>query len=292
MAGAVRGGMNMIPPIVGDDRPVRLVQPGRGGHKGLGLREAFAYRELFLTLIWRNLTTRYRQMALGVIWVIMEPLAQMVLISVFFGMLFRLPSDGIPYPIFVLSALLPWTFFSRTINESSTSLRENIGLMSKVYFPRILLPFTNLSKVILDTAMSYVILLVVMLIFGFFPQPQILLLPVFLGLALVTGLGVGLICAVTIVRFRDITYLVNLALQVWMYLSPIVYSPSMVPSHLRPIYEVNPLYWVIEGCRWSLLGKPVQFGWQFAAAWGISLAILVAGLLVFARYEQKTVDYE
>ncbi|RAU21833.1 phosphate ABC transporter permease [Paramagnetospirillum kuznetsovii] len=275
-----------------DDRPVRVVAAGRTVHRELGIREAFAYRELFLTLVWRNLGPRYRQMALGVLWVLFEPLAQMILISVFFGMLFRLPSDGIPYPVFVLSALLPWTFFSRVIQDSSQSLHENMGLISKIYFPRILLPLASVIKTLVDTGMMLLLLLVVMLLSGYSLTPQIIMLPTFLILGLILGLGIGMLSAVVIVRFRDITYVITLGLQVWMYLTPIVYSPSLVPDWLRPYYQINPTYWMVEGLRWSLLGKPVEFTWQFTAAWMIALTTLVIGWMVFRRHEQETVDYE
>ncbi len=254
--------------------------------------DAMRHRELFTMLVWRSLSTRYRQMALGVAWGLLEPLLQVVIISLFFGLLFRLPSDGIQYPLFALAGLLPWILFLRVTNSAASSMRENMNLISKVDFPRILLPASVIVKDLIDVLALFVFVLIVVVASGIDVSANLVFLPAFVLMDVILAFGVGALFATPMVRFRDLNYILQVGLQFWMYATPIVYSSQLVPGSIRWIYEMNPLYWVVEGFRWCILGKPIHFTASFYIAIGLVAAVLAGGLLVFAMFERKVVDYQ
>ncbi len=243
-------------------------------------------------LVWRNLSTRYRQMVLGIAWGLLEPLLQVLIISLFFGLLFRLPSDGIPYPLFILTGLLPWFLFTRVVNSASMSMRDNMDLISKIDFPRIMLPASAIVKDGIDGVVFIVFVLFIILTSGVALTTNLLFLPIFMILVIIIGFTIGLLLCAPMVRYRDLGYIKTTGLQFWMYASPIVYSPDMVPSEFRWIYELNPLYWMIEGFRWCLLAKEVNFTLGFASSMGLVAAVLIAALYVFSILERKVVDYQ
>jgi lipopolysaccharide transport system permease protein len=269
----------------------RVIEPGHVWHD-LGLRSAWRHRELMRVLIWRNITVRYRQMALGMLWIVLEPLALIGMLFVIFGLILKLPSEGYPYPIFMFAGLVPFTFFSKAIIGIADSLRENMGLISKIYFPRLLLPLSAAARDTFDILVWLVLLLLLGWYFGMSPNPRMLLLPVFLMLPLLTAASIGLWLSVIIVRFRDIRHVLTIAVQMLMYASPIIYSSSIVPPKLMPLYQLNPLYWAIEGFRWALLGRPATITPQLFVSVAAVMVLLVGGLIVFARYERFSVDVQ
>ena len=271
--------------------PVRVIEPGHDW-RDLGLRSAWRHRELARVLIWRNITVRYRQMALGMLWMVLEPLALIGMLFVVFGVVLHLPSEGYPYPIFMFAGLVPFTYFNKSVMGIADSLRENMGLISKIYFPRLLLPISNAARDVFDIAIWLVLLVALGLAFGLTPTPRLLLLPVFLLLPLATAIAVGLLLAVATVRFRDMRHLLTIGVQLLMYGSPIIYSASVVPPSLLPLYRLNPLYWSIEAFRWALLGRPITVTPELFASVGGVIALLALGLVIFARYERFAVDVQ
>jgi lipopolysaccharide transport system permease protein len=269
----------------------RIIEPGHAWHD-LGLRNAWRHRELLRVLIWRNITVRYRQMALGMLWIVLEPLALIGMLFVIFGVILHLPSEGYPYPIFMFSGLVPFTLFSKVVNGIADSLRENMGLISKIYFPRLLLPLSAAARDVFDIAVWLVLLLILGWYFGMNPSARMLLLPVFLLLPLLTAAAIGMWLSVIIVRFRDVRHVLTIAIQMAMYASPIIYSPSIVPPKLLTLYQLNPLYWSIEGFRWALLGRPATITPHLYVSVGAVIVLLIGGLIVFARYERFSVDVQ
>jgi lipopolysaccharide transport system permease protein len=269
----------------------RIIEPGHVWHD-VGLRNAWRHRELLRVLVWRNITVRYRQMALGMLWIVLEPLALIGMLFVVFGLVLKVPSEGYPYPIFMFAGLVPFMCFSKTVNGISDSLSQNMGLISKIYFPRLLLPISAAGRDVFDMMVWLILLVFLGWLFGLTPSARLLLLPVFLLLPLFTAAAIGLWLSVLIVRFRDVRHMLAIAVQMLMYGSPIMYSPSMVPQSLMPLYQVNPLYWAIEGFRWALLGRAVSITPQFFVSIGAVLALLAGGLIVFARYERFSVDVQ
>lgn len=274
------------------ERPVKLVtiiQPTRGW-SSLALHELWQYRELLWILTWRDIKARYRQMALGPLWIILKPLVNMVIFSLIFGQLAKLPSDGLPYPIFTYTALLPWTYFSGATKASASSLLSYMHLISKVYFPRLVVPISAVLSGLVDLAISFLVLLGMMTYYGFAPSLALLLLPLYLLLAAVTALGVGLWSAALTVRFRDLSFVVGYGLSAWMYATPVAYSASLIPQRWRILYQLNPMYWVIEGFRRALLGtgQPPQL--LMLVPVSFVLLLLLSGAFVFRRTERTIVD--
>jgi lipopolysaccharide transport system permease protein len=269
--------------------PILDIQPTRGWGS-LALYELWQYRELVWFLTWRNIKGRYRQMALGPLWIIIQPLVNMIVFSVIFGTLAKLPSDGLPYPIFTYTALLPWGYFSNATKGSSGSLVSQMGVISKVYFPRLVVPISAVISGLVDLAISFVILLGMMAFYGFTPSWAILTLPFYILLATSMALGVGLWSATLAVRFRDLQFAITQGLRVWMYATPVAYTASLVPERWLWLYQLNPLYWVIEGFRWALLGagQPPQL--QMLAPIGFVILLLISGAFVFRRTERTIVD--
>ncbi len=235
--------------------PTIRIQPSRGWVP-LSLSELWEYRELFYFLTWRDIKVRYKQTLLGASWAIIQPFFTMLVFSLFFGKLAGIPSDDIPYPIFAYAALVPWTFFANALTMSSNSLVQGSNLIRKVYFPRLALPISNVCAGVVDFALAFAVLLLMMLFYGIFPTWRVVVLPLLLLLAFVTSLGVGLWLSAMNVRYRDVRYAVPFLVQFWMFATPIAYPSSMLSEPYRTIYGVNPMVGVVEGFRWALLQPP------------------------------------
>jgi homopolymeric O-antigen transport system permease protein len=269
--------------------PVSEIAPSRGW-VALKLRELWAYRELLYFLVWRDIKVRYKQTVLGAAWAIIQPFFTMVVFSLFFGSLAKMPSDGIPYPIFAYTALVPWTFFANGLTQASNSLVGNSGLIKKVYFPRLAIPIAGVLSNLVDFALAFVVLLLMMVYFKLWPTAAILWLPLLLLLAFITALGVGLWFSALNVEFRDVRYVVPFLTQFWMFATPVAYPSSLLHEPWRTLYGLNPMAGVVEGFRWALLGTVAAPGpliWASAAA---ALVILVSGAFYFRRMERTFAD--
>jgi lipopolysaccharide transport system permease protein len=266
-----------------------LIRPSSGG-AALNLGDLWRYRELILFLTWRDLSVRYKQTALGVAWAILQPLLTMLVFSLFFGRLAGVDSDGLPYPLFTYCALLPWQLFAYALTESSQSLIANERLITKIYFPRLIIPLAATLAGLVDFAIAFVMLVVLMLFYGVTPTLTILALPIFIGLALVTALGVGLWLSALNVRYRDVRYTLPFLTQFWFFLTPIAYPSSLVPPAWRAVYGLNPLAGVVEGFRWSLLGAGT-ISWALVGVSALmALGLLWSGLIYFRRMERTFAD--
>jgi lipopolysaccharide transport system permease protein len=272
-----------------DSVPVIRIEPSRGW-VSLRLRELWEYRELLYFLVWRDVKVRYKQTVLGAAWAIIQPFFTMVVFSVFFGRLARVPSDGIPYPIFSYTALVPWAFFAEGLRRASNSLVEHAGLVKKVYFPRLAMPIARVFAGIVDFVLAFVVLLGMMFVYGVTPTVNVLWLPLFLLLALVTSLGTALWLAAMNVRFRDVAYIVPFIIQFWMYATPIVYPSSLLPEPWRTLYGINPMAGVVEGFRWALLGTDTAPGPILIVSSLVALVLLVGGAFYFRRMEKTFAD--
>jgi lipopolysaccharide transport system permease protein len=273
----------------GGSRPLTVIKPS-GGWAALRIHEIWSFRELMYFLVWRDLKVRYRQTALGVLWVLLQPLVMMIVIAVFFGLVIDVPSDGVPYPIFVLTALLPWTFFSQSVMAGSQSLVMNATLIAKIYFPRLLLPLAGAGSYLLDFAVAMVLLVVMMFIYSAEPTWAIVLLPLLATLALVTALGVGTLLAAVNVRYRDVASGVPPLLQVWLFASPIAYSFTLIPENLQTLYGLNPMASVVTGFRWALLGTPAPPAGMVALSVVVAVGLFVLGVAYFRRTERSFAD--
>jgi lipopolysaccharide transport system permease protein len=254
------------------------------------LRELWHYRDLLWILTARDITVRYKQSALGAAWAVLQPLILMVVFTVVFGRFAGLPSDGVPYPLFVLSALLPWQYFSRSLTGSTGSLVASSALVSKVYFPRMILPLSKTMSGLVDFGIGFVLLAGVMAWYGVVPGWQIALLPLFILMAMSTALSVGLWLSATNVRYRDVGLVVPFLVQVWMYLSPIAYSSSVVPGRWKWLYSLNPVVGVVEGFRWALLGRTPPDPLASMLSLAAVALIFVSGLIHFRRTERTFAD--
>jgi lipopolysaccharide transport system permease protein len=260
------------------------------GWTSLGLRELWAYRELLYFLTWRDVKVRYKQTALGAAWAIIQPFFTMVVFSLFFGRLARMPSDGIPYPIFSYAALVPWTFFANALGGATNSLVGSSHLIKKVYFPRLAIPLATVLSEALDFTIAFAVLLVMMLYFRVTPTVHVVWLPLFLLLALTTSLGVGLWLSALNVQFRDVRYVVPFITQFWMFATPIAYPSSLLPERWRTVYALNPMVGVVEGFRWALLGTNTAPGPMIAVSSVAAIGILVSGAFYFRRMEKQFAD--
>ena len=266
-----------------------LIRPP-SGWASLGLRELWEYRELLYFLVWRDVKVRYKQTALGAAWAIIQPFFMMVVFSLFFGRLGGIPSDGIPYPVFVYCALLPWQLFAHALSESSNSLVGNQNLITKVYFPRLVVPISAVLGGLVDFAIAFVILVGMMAYFGIAPTVMIVTLPLFLLLAVATALGVGLWLSALNVQYRDVRYTINFLTQFWLFATPVAYPSSLVPEGWRWLFGLNPMAGVVEGFRWALLGKADAPGPLLAVSVGVVILILISGLYYFRRMEDTFAD--
>jgi homopolymeric O-antigen transport system permease protein len=267
----------------------RRIAPSKGW-VSLKLNELWEYRELLYFLIWRDIKVRYKQTALGAAWAIIQPFFTMVVFSLFFGRLAKMPSDSIPYPIFSFAALVPWTFFANGLTQSSNSLVGSANLITKVYFPRLTIPIASVLSGIVDFALAFVVLLGMMLYYGIMPTLNVLWLPLFLLLALIASLGVGLWLSALNVEYRDVRYVVPFITQFWLFVTPIAYPSSLLSEPWRTLYGVNPMVGVVEGFRWALLGTKTAPGLIIAVSSTAALVILLTGAFYFRRMEKTFAD--
>lgn len=264
--------------------PLLVLRPKKGWQQ-LGLKDLWQYRELLYFLCWRDIKVRYKQTALGVAWAIVQPLMTMVLFSLFFGRLAKMPSDGVPYPLFVFTALVPWMFFSNGITQSAGSLVENANLLKKVYFPRLAVPVASIIAGVVDFFCSFVVLVALMMYYGVVPSVSILTLPLFLALACIASLGIGLWLSALNVQFRDVRYVIPFLTQLWLFATPIAYPSSLLSEPLRTLYGLNPMVGVVEGFRWALLGTETSPGPMLLVSSLASVIVLVTGAFYFRRME-------
>ena len=256
----------------------------------IGLRELWDYRELLYFLTWRDIKVRYKQTALGAAWAVIQPFFMMVVFSLFFGKLAGVPSDGIPYPVFAFCGLLPWQLFAHALTESSNSLVGNQNLITKVYFPRLVVPIAAVLGGVVDFAIAFVILLVMMLYFGIVPGWAIVTLPLFIVLAITTALAVGLWLSALNVKYRDVRYTMNFLVQFWLFATPVAYPSSLIPVQWRWAYGLNPMAGVVEGFRWALLGKTDPPGALLGVSIAVVVLLLIGGLYYFRKMEQEFAD--
>lgn len=253
------------------------------------LEEIWAYRELLYFLVWRDIKVRYKQTVLGVAWALLQPAATMVVFWVFFGKLAHVSSDGLPYPLFSLAGLIPWTYFSTALAGGSGSLVANQQLISKVYFPRLLVPLASVLAPLVDLAVSFVLVAALMVWFGAAPRVALVWLPAFLLLLVAAGAAAALWLATLQARYRDIRYIVPFLTQFWLFVTPVVYPSSLVPARWQFLYGLNPLAGVISGVRWALLGGAIDGRLLAASVVTIALA-LIAGYVYFQRFERTLAD--
>src|ERR1044071_4091037 len=256
----------------------------------IGLRELWEYRELLYFLTWRDIKVRYKQTILGAIWAVIQPLFMMVVFSLFFGRLAGVPSDGVPYPVFTFCALLPWQLYAHSLAESSNSLVGNQNLITKVYFPRLVVPISAVLGGLIDFAIAFVMLLIMMLLYATVPGWQIVAVPGLVLLAVLTALAVGLWLSALNVQYRDVRHTINFVVQVWLFATPVAYPSSIVPAKWRALYALNPMVGVVDGFRWALLGKPESPGLPLLVSLIVVCMLLVGGLYYFRRLEQQFAD--
>ncbi|MFV2081279.1 MAG: ABC transporter permease [bacterium] len=266
-----------------------VIEPSRGW-LAINFREVWSYRELLTLLIWRDISIRYRQSLVGIGWAVIQPVMTMLIFTVIFGKFAKLPSDGIPYPIFTFCALLPWTYFARSLTDSSDSLVASSHLITKVYFPRLVLPLSKVFAGLVDFCIAFVLLLGMMVYYGIKPTMGIFLLPIFMIIAILTALGVGLWLTALNVRYRDIKFVVPFLTQIWLYASPVAYTSSLVPPKWQWLYGMNPMVGVIEGFRWALLGRVMPNPTMMLVSFSVVLVLLFSGLFYFRRVERTFAD--
>ena len=256
----------------------------------LRLRESWEYRELLWTFVARNLRVRYKQTELGIAWAVIQPLFMMLLFTIFFGRLAKVPSPGVPYPINTYVALVPWTYFANALSQTGNSLVDSAALLTKVYFPRMLLPLSAALTGLVDLGISFVLLIVLMLIFQIAPTVYTLLLPLLVLLALMCALSAGIWLAALNVEYRDVKHLLPFLTQAWLFASPVAYPLSLVPERWQPLYALNPMVGVIEGFRWAILGTVPFPGWELLLSVCVVAVLLYSGLLYFRRMERTFAD--
>ncbi|MCE7948240.1 MAG: ABC transporter permease [Chloroflexi bacterium CFX4] len=273
-----------------DDAPLLTLRPSTGW-VSLKLRELWRFRELLYFLIWRDIKVRYKQTVIGAAWAIIQPFMTMVVFSLFFGRLAGIPSDGLPYPIFSYAALVPWTFFAAGLANASNSLVGSANLIKKIYFPRLVIPISTVLSGIIDFLLAFAVLLVMMVAFGIAPTANVIFLPFFLLLALITALGVGLWLSAMNVQFRDIRYVVPFLTQFWLFATPIAYPSSLIRNEtLRALYGINPMAGVVEGFRWALLGTETAPSGILIISSLAAVLLLVSGAFYFRRMEKTFAD--
>ncbi|MEW6455188.1 MAG: ABC transporter permease [Acidobacteriota bacterium] len=269
--------------------PITYIRPSKGW-VNINLKELWEYRELLYFLIWRDIKVRYKQTILGAAWAIIQPLFTMVVFSIFFGLLAKIPSDGIPYPVFAYTALVPWMYFSNALSQGSNSLVEHQRMITKVYFPRLILPLSSVCSGLLDFAISFGVLLLIMLFYSVIPSLAILTLPLFILLAILTALSVSIWLSALNVEYRDVRYVIPFILQFWLFISPVAYPSSLVPERFRALYGLNPMAGVVEGFRWALTGKTQAPGPLLFVSIITVMVLLISGLYYFRRMEKTFAD--
>lgn len=273
----------------GDPEFSLIIEPS-SGWVALNLRDLWRYRELLYFLCWRDIKVRYKQTALGASWAVIQPLLTMVIFTVIFGHFARVSSDGVPYMVFSLCGLIPWTFFAYALGQSSNSLVGNTNLISKVYFPRLVIPIASTLSGVVDFAIAFLVLLVVMACYQVAPGAAIVTLPLFLLLALAAALAVGIWLSALNVQYRDVKYVVPFLTQVWLYATPVAYSASMISGRWHTIFALNPMAGVVEGFRWALLGTNRVDTQSIVLSAAVTAAALVGGLFYFRRMERLFAD--
>lgn len=268
--------------------PVIVIRPSKGWIP-INLHELWEFKDLLYFFIWRDVKVRYKQTVLGFTWAIIQPFFTMVIFTLFFGNLAKLPTDGVPYPIFAYAALIPWTLFSESITRSTNSMVTNSNIIKKVYFPRLVLPISSIISPLVDFVIAFAVLILMMAYYGITPTFNVIWLPAFLLLALATSLGIGLWTSALNAKYRDIQYAVPFVVQIWMFASPVVYAASMIPEQYRFLYGLNPMTGVIEGFRWSLLGTNAP-GTMIIGSVIVSTVVLISGAIYFKRTERTFAD--
>lgn len=274
---------------LGRDTHLTVIRPSRPWYS-LGLRDLWEYRDLLYFLVWRDVKVRYKQTLIGVGWAVLQPVMTMIVFTVIFGRFAHIPSDGLPYALFSYTGLLPWQLFAFALNESSNSLVMNQQLITRVYFPRLLVPIAAVLAGLVDVACACAFLLVLLLVGGIIPGPQLAALPFIVLLCLGTALAVGLWLSALNVRFRDVRYVIPFLTQCWLFATPIVYPASMVPEQFRLIYGLNPMAGVVEAFRWSVLGRSPFPAGLLAVGAGMAFFLLFSGLIYFRRVERSFAD--
>jgi lipopolysaccharide transport system permease protein len=269
--------------------PELVIEPSTGWVP-VKLGDLWEYREVLYFLSWRDVKLRYQQTFLGVAWAVIQPLLSMVVFTLFFGRLAKIPSDGMPYSAFALTALVPWTFFANGLGQASMSLVANANLVKKVYFPRLALPLSSILAGLVDFVFAFGLLIVFLAWQGIVPGWNVLWLPSFVLLSMVAVTGVGLWLAALNAEYRDVKYIVQFLTQLWMLATPIAYPSSLVPAGLRPYLGLNPMAGVVEGFRWALLGRGSAPSAMLAISWATALVLLVSGAYYFRRMERNFAD--
>ena len=283
------GSMKDELPLINADLPRIRIEASKGW-SWLKLNELWAYRELLLFFVWRDIKVRYKQTVLGILWAIIQPFFTMVIFSLFFGRLAQVPSDGLPYPIFSYAALVPWTFFANALTQASNSLVLNANMVKKIYFPRLTLPVATVLAGVVDFVLAFSVLLGMMLFYGLTPTINVLWLPFFLLLALVTSLGVSLWLSAMNVQFRDVRYMIPFLTQAWLFATPIAYPSNLLTEPWRTLYGLNPMVGVVEGFRWALLGTDTAPGLIVIVSSSVAFALLISGAFYFRRMEKTFAD--
>ena len=283
----IDAGTNTAPEI--ENLPITVIRPLKG-LVSLGLKELWEYWELLYFLTWRDIKVRYKQTLLGGLWAILQPFCMMVVFSLFFGKLARIPSDDVPYPIFAYAGLLPWTFFSKGVTDSANSLVGSQNLITKVYFPRLVIPISSVMSGVVDFFLAFTVLIGMMVYYEIYPSVSILFLLPLLLLALVSSLGVGLWLSAVNVKYRDVRYTLPFLVQFWLFATPVAYPSSLLSEPWRTVYGINPMVGVVEGFRWALLGTGNAPGTMIAVSSLVSIFIFVSGMFYFRRMERIFAD--
>jgi len=253
--------------------------------------DLWRYRELFYFLSWRDILVRYKQTVIGIAWSVIRPLLTMLVFTIVFGRIAKLPSDNAPYPILVFTALLPWQFFSNALSEASNSLISNQSMISKIYFPRIIIPSSTIIVSLIDFGISFILLAITMAIYRFVPSWKMVFIPLFLLLAIILSLGMGFLLSALNVKYRDVRYVIPFIVQFGMYISPVGFSSSVVPDRWRFLYSINPMVGVIDGFRWAIIGKGVSFYWPgFILSIVLTFLIAIWGFWYFRKTEKTFAD--
>jgi len=268
---------------------ITIIEAHKGFISRAWLKEFWQYRELLYFLIVRDIKVRYKQTVLGGLWAILQPVMSMVVFTIFFGMLAKIPSDGLPYPIFVYTALLPWQFFSNGISNAGNSLVASSHLISKVYFPRIIIPAASLGAGLLDFLVAFSILIFMMLYYGIFPGTGILLLPFLMLMIAIASLGVGMILSALNVAYRDFRYVIPFLVQFWLFATPVIYPASIVPENWRWLINLNPMAGLITAFRSSLLNTPILWS-DLVISVAVSIVLFIMGITYFTRMERRFAD--
>jgi lipopolysaccharide transport system permease protein len=281
--------MEISKSILPDQNSETLIEPSKGWFH-LELSDLWRYRELLYFLTWRDIKVRYKQTALGAAWAVLQPLLTMVVFSIIFGRLAQLPSEGIPYPVFTFTALLPWQLFAFALNQSSASLVADQNLIKKIYFPRLIIPVSSVMAGLLDFAIAFAVLVLMMFAFGIHVTPRLLVVPLMVLLALATAMAVGLWLSALNVKYRDVRYTLPFLTQVWLFATPIAYSSTLIPERWQLLYSLNPMTGVVEGFRWALLGKETAVGGMILVSTVMVVLLLLGGLIYFKRMEDEFAD--